>query len=142
MSSDFLAAECYNFDADIPASEPIINKYQIDWWKKTREDCIDAILNQNNTCEKTWEISVVDDYEEEDDTQEEKLKFAESAAMLDKMNKSPFLDHESYKMLSTVTRKLKSQACPSKTKTDKILLHLALLAAFVLSLLHDDALYW
>ena len=62
--------------------------------------------------------------------------------MLDKMNKSPFLDHESYKMLSTVTRKLKSQACPSKTKIDKILLHLALLAAFVLSLLHDDALYW
>ena len=57
------------------------------------------------------------------------------------MNKNPFLDHESYKMLSTVTRKLKSQACLSKTKIDKMLLHLALLAAFVLSLLHDDALY-
>ena len=61
--------------------------------------------------------------------------------MLDKINKSPFLDQENCKMLSTVTRKLKSQACPSKTKIYKILLHLALLAAFVLSLLHDDALY-
>ena len=141
LSSDFLAAECDNFDADIPASEPIINKYQIDCREKTREDCIDAILNQNNICEKTREISVVDDYEEEDDTQEEKLKFAESLAMLDKMNKSPFLDHESHKMLSTVTRKLKSQACPSKIKINKILLHLALLAAFVVFLLHDDASY-
>ena len=135
LNSDFLAAECDKFDADIPASQPIINECQIDCRQKTREDCIDAFLSQNNICEKTREISVVDDYEEKDDTQEEKLKFAESLAMLDKINKSSFLDHESHKMLSTVTRKLKSQACPLKIKIDKILLHLTLLAAFVVSLL-------
>ena len=107
--------------------------------KKTPKDCIDAILNQNNIWDKTREISVVDDYEEEDDTQEKKLKFPESLAILDKMNKSSFLDHESHKMLSTVTRKLKSQACPSKIKIKKILLHLTLLAAFVVYQLYDDA---
>ena len=71
-----------------------------------------------------------------------KLKSPESLAMLDKMNKSSLLDHESHKMLSTVTRKLKSQACPSKIKINKILLHLTLLAAFVVSLLYDDASCW
>ena len=89
LSSDLLAAECDKFDADIPASQPIINECQIDCRQKTREDCIDAILSQNNICEKAREISVVHDYEE-DDTQEEKLKFAESLVMLDKINKSSF----------------------------------------------------
>ena len=80
----------------------------------------DAILNQNNVCEETQEIlDDDDDEEEEDDVQEEKLRFAESLAMLDKLNKCCFffLDDESHKMLSTVTRKLENIQQPPLDKT-------------------------
>ena len=42
------ATEYVNFDTDIPASEPLINKHKIDWRQKSREDCINAVLNENN----------------------------------------------------------------------------------------------
>ena len=43
-----LATEYVNFDTDIPASEPLINKHKIDWQQKSREDCINTVLNENN----------------------------------------------------------------------------------------------
>ena len=101
------ATEFVNFNADIPASEPLINEHKIDLQQKSREDCINTVLNENNI---TQEISDDDnDYDEEvDETEDGTLNFTESLKMLDKINKCSFLDKESYKMLSTVTKKLES----------------------------------
>ena len=86
LRSDISAAEYVNFNADIPASEHMINEHEIDWRQKVQEDWINAILNQNNVCEETQEISDDDDPLFEDDILEEKVSFAESLAML-KQNK-------------------------------------------------------
>ena len=47
-----------------------------------------------------------DDDEEVDEIEDETLSFTESLKMLDKINKCSFLDEESRKMLSTVTKRL------------------------------------
>ena len=75
-----------NFDADIPASEPLINEHKIDWWQKSWDDCINAVLNQSNI---TQEISEDDNDgdEEVDEIEDETLSFTESLKMLDKINK-------------------------------------------------------
>ena len=36
--------EYVNFYADTPASKPLINEHKIDWRRKSREDCINAVL--------------------------------------------------------------------------------------------------
>ena len=50
---------------------------------KTRENCINAIVNQHNVCQETQDdldndADDDDDDEEDDDIKEEKLSFAES----------------------------------------------------------------
>lgn len=60
------------------------------------------MFDQNNVHEETQGILDVDDDEEEDDIQEQKLSFAESLVILDKINKCYFLDDECHNMLSTV----------------------------------------
>ena len=75
------------------------------------------------------------DDEKDDGIQEEKPSFAEYLAMFDKINKCYFLNDESHKMLSTVTRKLKNFQLANKKKFDKITLNLILLATFLASLL-------
>ena len=49
---DVSATEYINFDANISVSEPLINEHRIDWWQKSREDCINAILNKNNIAQE------------------------------------------------------------------------------------------
>ena len=103
---DVSATEYVNFDANIPASEPLITEHRIDWWKKSRENCINAILNENNIAQ---EISDDDnDVEEVDEIEDVTLSFTELLKMLDKINKCSFLDEERHKMLSTVTKKLEN----------------------------------
>ena len=55
-----------------------------------------------------------DDDEEVDETEDETLSFTESLKMLDKINKCSFLDEESHKMLSTVTKKLENLQLQNK----------------------------
>ena len=95
---DISTTKYVNFDADIPASEPLINEHKIDWRQKSREDCINAVLNENNIAQ---EISDDDNYdhEEVDEIKDETRSFTESLKMLDKINKCSFLDEESHKML-------------------------------------------
>ena len=101
LSSDISAAEYVNFDADIPASEPMINEHEIDWRQKIREDCTNAIMNPNTLSEETQEIS--DDY---DDEEEEEIDFAKLLTMLDKIKRCSALDDESQEMLSIITKKI------------------------------------
>ena len=101
LSSDISAAEYVNFDADIPASEPMIDEHEIDWQQKIREDCTNAIMNPNTLSEETQEIS--DDY---DDEEEEEIDFAKLLTMLDKIKRCSALDDESQEMLSIITKKI------------------------------------
>ena len=98
MCPDVSATEYKNFDADTPASEPLINEHKIDWRQKSREDCINAVLNENNIAQEISDDDNDDD-EEVDEIEDKTLSFTESLKMLDKINKCSFLDEESHKML-------------------------------------------
>ena len=56
---DVLATECVNFDADIAASEPLINEHKIDWRQKSPEDCISAVLNEKTTLHKKFQMMIM-----------------------------------------------------------------------------------
>ena len=53
LSPDISAVEYVYFDAHIPASKPMINEYNVDWWERLREDCINATPTQSNVSEET-----------------------------------------------------------------------------------------
>ena len=67
------------------------------------------MLNENNIAQ---EIS--DDDNDGDEEVDETLSFIESLKMLEKNNKYYFLDEESDKRLSTVTKKLEKLQLPNK----------------------------
>ena len=113
LCPDVSATKYINFDAGIPASEPLINEHKIHWQQKSREDCINAVLNENNIAQ---EISDDDNYdhEEVDEIKDETRSFTESLKMLDKINKCSFLGEESHKILSAVTKKLENLQLQNK----------------------------
>ena len=114
LSSDISAAEYVNFDADVPASEPMINEHEIDWRQKIREDCTNAIMNPNTPSEEAQEIS------DDDDEEEEEIGFAKSLTMLDKIKRCSALDDESQEMLSIITKKIEDlQLANKKQKSIK-----------------------
>ena len=102
---DVSATEYVNFNTNIPSSELLINEHKIDWRQKSPEDCINAVLNEKNIAQVISDGDNDDD-EEVDEIEDETLSFTESLKMLDKINKCSFLDEESRKMLSTVTKRL------------------------------------
>ena len=112
LCPDVSATEYVNFDADIPASEPLIDGHKIDWLQKSR-DCINAVLNENNIAQEISDDDNDGD-EEIDEIEDKKLSFIESLKMLDKINKFSFLDEKSHKMLSTVTKKLENLQLQNK----------------------------
>ena len=107
LCPDISATKYVNFDADIPASEPLINEHKIDWRQKSREDCINAVLNENNIAQEIADDDNDDD-EEVDEIEDETLSFNVSLKILDKIKNCSFLDETSRKMLSTVTKKLEN----------------------------------
>ena len=74
---------------------------------------INAVLNENNLAQEISDDDN-DDHEEVDEIEDETLSFTESSKMLDKINKCSFLDEESHKMLSTVTKKLENLQLQNK----------------------------
>ena len=80
---------------------------------KSREDCISAVLNENNIAQEISDDDNDDD-EEVDEIEDETLSFTESLKMLDKISKCSFLDKESHKMLSTVTKNLENLQLQNK----------------------------
>ena len=101
---DVSATDYVNFDADIPASEPLINEHKNDWRQKSQEDCINVVLNENNIAQGISDDDNDDD-EEVDEIEDETLSFNEWLKLLDKINKCFFLDEKSHKMFSTATKK-------------------------------------
>ena len=51
------AVEYANFDENVPASEPMINDFEIDWQQRFREDSINAIQNPEIARDQVEEIS-------------------------------------------------------------------------------------
>ena len=81
--------------------------------KKSQEDCINTVLNEKNIAQEISDDDNGHD-EEVDEIEDETLSFTESLKMLDKINNCSFLDEESHKMLSTVTKKLENLQLQNK----------------------------
>ena len=81
--------------------------------KNHEKIALNTVLNEKNIAQ---EISDDDnDHDEEvDEIEDETLSFTESLKMLDKINNCSFLDEESHKMLSTVTKKLENLQLQNK----------------------------
>ena len=45
FTTDISAEEYANFDENVPASEPMINEFEVDWQQRVREYSINAIQN-------------------------------------------------------------------------------------------------
>ena len=109
FTTDISAVEYANFDANVPASEPMINEFEIDWLQQVRDDSIKAIQNREIRNDQVEEIS--DDGEgndENDESEQEVMSFKEIITVLDKIRRCPVFDNESQDILSTITRKIEN----------------------------------
>ena len=109
LVKEFTTVKYANFDANVPASEPMINEFEIDWLQRVRDDSIKAIQNREIWNDQVEEIS--DDgegNEENDESEQEVMSFKEIITVLDKIRRCPVFDNESQDMLSTITRKIEN----------------------------------
>ena len=106
FTTDIFAAEYANFDENVPASEPMIIEFEIDWRQRVKEDSINAIQNPEIASDQVEEISDDDgSNDENDESKQESMGFKEIITMLDKIKRCPvFDDDDSQDMLSTVTK--------------------------------------
>ena len=107
FTTDISAAEYANLDGNVPASEPMINKFEIDWRQQVREDIINAIQNPEIASDQVEEISDDDrSNDENDELEQESMGFKEIITMLNKMKRCPVFDDDSQDMLSTIAKKI------------------------------------
>ena len=84
FTTDISIAEYANFDGNVPASEPMINEFEIDWRQRVREDRINAIQNLEIASDQVEEISYDEGSNDENDKLEQEIMgFKELIAMLD-----------------------------------------------------------
>ena len=96
FTTDISTAECANFDENVPASEPMINEFEIDWQQRVREDSINAIQNPEIASDQVEEISDDDgSNDENDEVEQESMSFKEIITMFDKMKRCPVFDDDS-----------------------------------------------
>ena len=107
FTTDISAAEYANLDGNVPASEPMINKFEIDWRQQVREDIINAIQNPEIASHQVEEISDDDrSNDENDELEQESMGFKEIITMLNKMKRCPVFDDDSQDMLPTITKRI------------------------------------
>ena len=83
---DISAVEYVNFDKNLPASEPMINKFEIDQRQRVREDSINAIQNPEIASDQVEKISSDDgSNDENDELKQESMSSKEVITFLDKM---------------------------------------------------------
>ena len=115
FTTDISAPEYANFNKNVPASETMINEFEIDWQERVREDSINAIQNPEIASDQVEEIPDDDGSNDEDDgLEQESMCFKEIITMLDKMKRYPVFDDESQGMLSTITKRIESNRKQSK----------------------------
>ena len=107
FTKDISVAEYANFDENVPASEPMINEFEIDWRQRVREDSINAIQNPEIASDQVEQISDDDESNDEnDELEQESMGFKEIITMLDEMKQCPVFDDDSQDMLSTITKRI------------------------------------
>ena len=97
----------WNFEENVPASEPKINEFEVDWREQVKKDTINAIQNPENASDQVEEISNDDgsnDYN--DELEQESMGFTEIITMLDKRKRGLVFDDESQDMLFKITKKI------------------------------------
>ena len=123
FTPDVSALEYANFDADIQASEPMINDQDIDWRERVREDAINAVKNPVNLS-----IEISDDEINENENgdcsvetgnndRERNIGCRELITILDKLQKCSLLDNDSQAMLSTITKKIEDIQIANRKQT-------------------------
>ena len=107
FTTDISAAEYTNFGENVPASESIINEFEIDSRQRVREDSINAISNSEIASDQVKEISD-DDWsnDKNDELEQESMGFEEIITMLDKMKRCPVFDNDTQDMLSTIMKRI------------------------------------
>ena len=97
----------WSFDENVPASEPRINEFEVNWREQVRKDSIDAIQNPENASDQVEQIS--NDYgsnDNNDELEQESMDFTKIITMLDKRNQSLVFDDEGQDMLSKITKNI------------------------------------
>ena len=106
---DISAGEYTNFHGNVPASEPVINEFKIDWQQQVREDSINAIQNSEIS---TDQVEDVPDDEgsnyKNDKLEQEIMGLKQLITMLDKMKGCPVFDDDSQDMLSMITKRIEN----------------------------------
>ena len=106
FTTDISAAEYTNFGENVPASESVINEFEIDSLQRVREDSINAISNSEIASDQVKEIS--DDgwsNDKNDELEQESMSFEEIITMLDKMKRCPVFDNDTQDMLSPIMKR-------------------------------------
>ena len=103
FTTDITAAEYANFDENVPASEPMINEFKIDWRQRIREDSINGIQNPKIVSDQVEEISDDESNDESDELEQKSMGFKEIITVLNKRKRCPVFDDDSQDMLSTIT---------------------------------------
>ena len=121
FTPDILASEYINLDADLQASEPMINNQEIGWRERAREDAINAVQNPTHP---SIEISDGEDESEgcegnidEENEEKENITCSELIAMPDKMQRCALIDNDSQAMLSTITKKIEDIQIGNRKQT-------------------------
>ena len=121
FTPDISASEYVNFDADLQASEPMINNQEIGWRERAREDAINAVQNRTHP---SIEISDGEDENEgcegnidEGNEEKENITCSELIAMLDKMQRCALIYNDSQAMLSTITKKIEDIQIANRKQT-------------------------
>ena len=74
FTMDISASEYANLDENVPASEPVINEFEIDWWQRVREDTVNAIQNLEIASDQVEGISDDDGSNDENNELEQENK--------------------------------------------------------------------
>ena len=67
FTTDISVAEYANFDENVPASEPMINEFEINWQQRVTGDSINAIENPEIASDQVIDISDDDGSNDEND---------------------------------------------------------------------------
>ena len=107
FTTEISAVEYANFYENIPASEPMINEFEIDWRQRVRADSINGIQNPEIASDQLEEICHDGgSNDKNDELEQESLGFKEIITMLDKMKRCPISDDDSRNILSTITKRI------------------------------------
>ena len=107
FTTDISVAEYANFDENVPASEPMINEFEINCQQRVTGDSINAIENPKIASDQVIDISDDDgSNDENDELEQESVDFKEIIRMLEKMKRCPVFDDDSQDMLSIIMKRV------------------------------------